>query len=70
MGPCGGCFRVSFVLSDRAVAAVQTSDVSPEVKKQIATARRYAEGTGVYFLVKSSGDLPSIERLVDIKLRN
>ena len=70
MGPCDKCFRVSFVLSDRAVAASQASMVSPEVKKQIAGSRRYAEGTGVYLLIKSAQDLEDVKQLVDIKLTN
>ena len=70
MGPCAGCFRVSFVLGDRAVAAANASDLPKAILKEIAGARRYAEGTGIRLLVKSTEDLASIRTLVDIKLQN
>jgi hypothetical protein len=70
MSPCSGCFRVSFILGDRAVAAARASDLPKAVLQEIAGARRYAEGTGVRLLVKSAEDLASIRTLVDIKLQN
>lgn len=70
LGPCEGCFRASFVLSDRAVAAARSADLPADLLKEIAVARRYAEGTGVRLLVKSQKDLPSVQKLVQIKLAN
>ena len=69
LGPCNGCFRVSFVLSDRAVAAAGSSDLPPGLLKQIAEARRYAEGTGIRLLVKTSDDLGNVRQLTEIKLK-
>jgi hypothetical protein len=70
MGPCSGCFRVSFVLGDRAVAAARASDLPKPVLKEIAESKRYAEGTGVRLLAKTSDDLAPIRKLVEIKLEN
>lgn len=70
MGPCDGRFRVSLVLGDRAIAATSSSKLPPDILKEIAGARRYAEGTGVRILVKSPEDLPAIKKLVEIKLAN
>ena len=70
LGPCAGCFRVSFVLGDRAVAAANASDLPKAVLKEIAGARRYAEGTGIRLLVKTTDDLAPIQTLVNIKLQN
>ncbi len=70
MAPCAGCFRVSLVLGDRAVAAARASDLPKAVLKEIAGARRYAEGTGVRLLVKTAEDLPPVRTLVEIKLQN
>jgi hypothetical protein len=70
MSPCAGCFRVSFILGDRAVAAANASDLPKALLKELAAARRYAEGTGIRLLVKSTEDLASIRTLVDIKLQN
>jgi hypothetical protein len=70
MGPCQGCFRVSFVFGDRAVAAARASGLPKDVLKEIAAARRYAEGTGVRALVNTTEDLDSICKLVEINLQN
>jgi hypothetical protein len=70
MGPCSGCFRVSLVLGDRAVAAAHASDLPKAVLKEIAGARRYAEGTSIRLLVKTAEDLVPIRTLVEIKLQN
>lgn len=70
MGPCAGCFRVSFVLGDRAMAAARASELPKAVLKEIAGARRYAEGTGVRLLVRTADDLTPIRTLVEIKLAN
>ena len=70
MGPCAGCFRVSFILGDRAVAAAQASALPKALQKEIAGARRYAEGTGIRLLIKKAEDLAPIRTLVEIKLQN
>jgi hypothetical protein len=70
MSPCAGCFRVSLVLGNRAVAAARASDLPMAVLKEIAAARRYAEGTGVRLLVKTAEDLAPVRTLVEIKLQN
>jgi hypothetical protein len=70
MGPCANCFRVSLVLGDGAVAAARASDLPKAVLKEIARARRYAEGTGIRLLVKTAEDLAPVRTLVEIKLQN
>ena len=70
LGPCEGCFRVSFVLGDKAVAAAQTSDLPRSLLKELAQAKRYAEGTGVRLIVRTANDLTPVKKLVEIKLAN
>jgi hypothetical protein len=70
LGPCQGCFRVSFVLGDKAVAAAKASDLPKKLQKEIAEARRYAEGTGVRIFVAKPVDLAVVRRLVALKLEN
>ena len=70
LGPCEDCFRVSFVLGDKAVTAARASDLPKAVLKEIAEAKRYAEGTGIRLLVHTTKDLAPIKRLVEIKLAN
>jgi hypothetical protein len=68
MGPCKDCFRVSFALSDKAVATALASKLPKALHEQIASARRYAEGTPVRLVVKSARDLAPVRALVEIKL--
>jgi hypothetical protein len=70
LAPCDGCFRVAFVLGDRAVAAARESDLSKGVLKLLDEAPRYAEGTGVRLMVKGAKDLAAVRKLAVIKLAN
>ena len=69
-GPCDDCFRVAFVLGDRAVAAARRSDLPKGTLKLLAEAKKYAEGTGLRLTVKGTKDLNSIRKLAEIKLAN
>lgn len=70
LGPCKGCFRVSFVLGDRAVEAARTCGLPKPVLKALGEARRYAEGTGVRMIIKESKDLAAVRKLALVKLVN
>jgi hypothetical protein len=70
LGPCNGCFRVSFVFGDRAVAAAHKADLSKSTLKLLDEAPRYAEGTGLRLMVKAPKDLADIRKLALIKLAN
>jgi hypothetical protein len=70
LGPCAGCFRVAFVLGDRAVAAARQSGLAKSTLKLLDEAPRYAEGTGVRLMVKAPKDLAAIRKLALIKLAN
>jgi uncharacterized protein DUF3788 len=70
ISPCDGCFRVAFILGDRAVKSAKESDLPKNVLKMIADAPRYAEGTGIRLLVRSEKDLTPIHKLAVIKLAN
>ena len=68
LGPCDGCFRVSFVLGDKAVEAARTSGLPKSLLREISEAKRYAEGTGVRLMIRKPEDLASVRKLVEIKL--
>jgi len=70
LGPCTHCFRASFVLGDRAVAAARQAALPKSVVTAIDEARHYAEGTGLQLIVRRGSDLPAIQKLVEIKLAN
>jgi hypothetical protein len=68
LGPCDGCFRVSFVLGDRAVAEARQGGLSKATLKALDEAPRYAEGTGVRLMVRAAKDLAAVRKLTLIKL--
>jgi len=70
LAPCNGCFRASFVLGDRAVAAARQSGLPNSVLKLLDESPHYAEGTGLRLVVKDAKDLPAIQKLALIKLAN
>jgi len=70
MVPCKGCFRVAFILGDKALKAVKQIKLPQPVIAAIENATRYPEGTGVRLLVKRTSDLSAIQKLAAIKLAN
>jgi len=70
LGPCAGCFRVSFILGDKAIAAARKDDLSNSTLKILDEAPRYSEGTGVRLMVKAAKDLAEIKKLALIKMAN
>ena len=70
LSPCTGCFRVAFILGERAVAAARQSSPSKAMLKLLDDAPHYPEGTGLRLLVKSAKDLPAIRTLAEVKLAN
>lgn len=70
LSPQNGCFLASFALGDKAVAVAKNSDLSPEVRDLISTARRYAEGTAVRIEVRSPADAGAVRMLAKFKADN
>ena len=70
LGPCTGCYRAAFTLSDKAVAAARKEKLPKKVQQVLAEAPRYPEGTGVRLMVNKAADLAPIRRLAAIKLAN
>lgn len=70
LGPCDGCFRVAFVLGDKAMSAARQSKLSKSVLKALDEAPRYAEGTGVRLMVSTTKDLAPIRILATVKMAN
>jgi len=68
--PLKGSFQVSFVFGDKAVAAVEKSDLPKGLITELKDARKYAEGRGLRIDVKSSTDVGHIKKLVEIKINN
>lgn len=61
-------FLVGFVLGDRAVEEARRAGLPAAVLDEINGAKRYAEGTGFRFAVKTPEDLRAVEELAKIKM--
>jgi hypothetical protein len=70
LSPCPGCFRVSLVLGDRAMAAARQTKLPKSIRQALDDAPHYAEGTGVRLIVRESKDLAAIRALATIKLEH
>jgi len=68
--PLKGSFRIAFVFGEKAVAAVENSDLPEAIKLELKNARKYAEGRGLRIDVKSAKDVENIRKLVEIKVKN
>lgn len=68
MTPCEGYFLASTALGEKAVNAAQASSLSAGALKIIDEAKRYAEGRGVRFEVRTTEDVADVRILVQIKL--
>jgi len=70
LAPCSGCFRVSLIFGDKAVAAARQGGLNKATLKLIDEAPHYPEGTGLRLTVKAQRDLAAIRKLALIKLAN
>lgn len=68
LSPCNGCFKVAFVLSDKAVKAANNAHLPKKLADALAVAPHYPEGTGLRLNVNRANDLPAIRKLAQIKL--
>ena len=68
MTPRQGHFLVSFALGEKAVQAAQQSDLSRTVLDVIDGAKKYAEGRGVRFEIRSSDEIEALVKLAAIKI--
>lgn len=70
LSPCEGCFRVAFILGDKAVKALRHGKLSQSLAELIDEAPRYPEGTGVRLIVRGTKEMAAIRKLVEAKLAN
>jgi hypothetical protein len=68
--PQDGFFTLNFVFGDKAVAAVEESDLPEAMKETLRNARKYAEGRGLSVDVRSPDQVSIIRTLVEIKVNN
>ncbi len=65
--PEPGAVRVAVVLGERALALALAGGLPEGITTMFREARRYAEGTGIRFLVPGDADVATVRELVAIK---
>jgi hypothetical protein len=68
LNPSKDFFNIAFVFGDRAVAAIEESNLPIAIIDEITNARKYAEGRGINIEVRISEDITIIKQLLDIKI--
>lgn len=68
--PYNKYFTLTFVFGDKAVNAVEDSDVSENLKQTLREAKKYAEGRGISVEVKNKKNVKDVLKLLDIKINN
>ena len=68
--PCDKYFRIAFIFGDKAVSAVEDSDLPSNLIQELKRAKRYAEGRGLRLEVKKKTDVKNIFTLAAIKVNN
>ena len=68
--PCQKYFRIAFVFGNKAVAAIEKSDLPAAMIEEINKAKRYAEGRGLRLEVRTRGDVEHVKKLLAIKMMN
>ena len=63
-------FMVAFVFGQKATDLILSSDITNNIKTELAQATKYAEGRGIQIEVKDDSKVMDIKKLVDIKLAN
>ncbi len=70
LAPCNGCFRVAFMLGDKAMKIAKNTHFPKKFANLIAEAPRYPEGSAIRFEVMSADDVGIVKELAKIKLEN
>lgn len=68
--PCNKYFFIAFVFGNNAVKAIEESDLSPAIIKEIKGAQRYSEGRGLRVEVRKREHIDDIIALTAIKANN
>jgi hypothetical protein len=68
--PIKDFFKLTFVFGDKAVEAVQKSNLPTDIKTTLKNAKKYMEGRGLQIEVKSTEDGEIAKKVVEIKINN
>ena len=67
--PYNKFFRIAFVFGDKAVSAIEKSDLPSAMVRELTEARRYVEGRGLRIDVTKRSSIAEIVKLVGFKIQ-
>jgi hypothetical protein len=70
LAPCEKYFRIAFVFGDKAVRAIEQSDLPPEMIREVNNSKRYPEGRALRIEVRKREQVNDIIKLAAIKINN
>lgn len=68
--PQEGHFKITFVFGDKAVAAVEKSNLPKSIISDLVNAKKYMEGRGIQLDVISPANVKHVKNLLNIKIEN
>ena len=63
-------FKVAFVFGQKATDQILKSKISREIKNELKSVKKYAEGRGIRIDIKNDKKISDIIKLIEIKLDN
>ena len=66
----GKYFRMGFTFGDKAVSAIEKSDLPKSIIEELRKTKKYVEGRGLRIEVKKRSDVKNIIKLVGFKINN
>lgn len=67
--PREGYFKVAFVFGEKAVDAIQETDIDRKIIDELLAAKKYAEGRGIRIDVRDRKLMEDILMLIDMKVK-
>lgn len=64
-----GFFRIAFMFGDKAIAAIEASDLPKALVESVRSARKYVEGRGLTIEVRTAEDAVNVRKLIAVKMR-
>ena len=68
--PCKGYFRITFILNDREVAAIEKSELPKNIIYELSIAKKFVEGRGLQMEIKIQSDVKNALKIIAIKMKH
>jgi hypothetical protein len=69
MIPKDGWFKLTFVFGERAIEAAKLTNLPKQTLNALLTAKRYVEGRSITIKIESNADIPTAQKLLQLKLK-